>query len=413
MATSSNTSSASRSFTSSTSTLQDPPRLHLAPLAAKDPLLFDVLRPRPESAFVALAHRLKLISPKTDEQTRKLRVKALIQACTHPSFTQLISRTLEQYGDQADAGTGKGVTRNRREEESSVEGIEANWFDSQYLETQAESLSNEALSALGNSLLGLVAAEHLHLRYPNLPTRVLKAALSAYVGPNTLADVAAELGIAAKGIVRWDRQARKADEDGPKGRPLLVQRQKEKLLSRDVHVEAMRGIVAVIFQEQGLPAARVFVETHFLSRMIPLLDLLKFNNPKRTLSDLCQKVDRERPQSRMIAETGRLSINPIFVVGVYSGTEKLGEGTGSAIRMAEYRAAEDALRRFYLSERPIAEISLPSVTLDGNFTSSIAEEAVEDGRRTVWDIDADRKQTATPFQPSEIGQSEVIFGSKG
>jgi large subunit ribosomal protein L44 len=169
-----------------------------------------------------------------------------------------------------------------------------------------------------------------------------------------------------------------------------------------------------IFSLQGLSAVRTFVETHFLSRMIPLLDLLKFNNPKRTLSDLCQKLERERPQSRMIAETGRLSINPIFVVGVYSGAEKLGEGTGSAIRMAEYRAAEDALRRFYLSERPLADLSLPSITLDPSFLSSSAEEGLDDSAlRTVWDIDAKEKRPAMPFRPSEIGQSEVIFGSKG
>jgi large subunit ribosomal protein L44 len=248
--TSSAISSTSRSFASSTSISQDGPRLHLAPLAAKDPLLFDTLRPRPESAFVALAHRLRLISPKTDEQTKNARVKALIQACTHPSFVQLITKTIEEYGGNASVGTGKGFTRNKKEEEKIEKGKETDsWFDGQYLEASPEA-SNEALSALGNSLLGLIASEHLHLRYPNLPTRVLKAALSAYVGPNTLADVAAEMGISAKGIVRWDRQARKVNEDPVKGKALLAKRQQEKLLSRDVHVDALRSIIAIIFQEK-------------------------------------------------------------------------------------------------------------------------------------------------------------------
>jgi hypothetical protein len=170
-----------------------------------------------------------------------------------------------------------------------------------------------------------------------------------------------------------------------------------------------------IFQ-QGLPATRAFVETHLLSRLVPLLSLLKFNDPKRTLSQLCSKMGKERPQSRMLAETGRLSINPIFVVGVYSGTEKLGEGTGSAIRMAEFRAAEDALRRFYLSERPIKEISLPSSTLDNEFmaVASGSLDGGEEGHRSVWDIDASNVQVkvASPFRPSQIGQSEVVYGSK-
>jgi len=111
-----------------------------------------------------------------------------------------------------------------------------------------------------------------------------------------------------------------------------------------------------------------------------------------------------------------MSINAVFVVGVYSGEEKLGEGTGSAIRMAEYRAAEDALRRFYLSERPMEEISLPSMTLDADFTSSDNQGGATSGSEhtTIWNIDADAREQPLPpvFRASPIGHSEVIFGSK-
>lgn len=163
-----------------------------------------------------------------------------------------------------------------------------------------------------------------------------------------------------------------------------------------------------------MSVARTFVHTHLLSRSIDLLSLLKFNEPKRTLTELCRKLDKEHPQSRLLAETGRLSINPVFVVGVYSGLEKVGEGTGSAIRMAEYRAAEDALRRFYLSERPIGEISLPSTTLDTEVGSTLPEEPLAE-QRTIWEIDAPpgvQNGSAMVFQASKIGHSEVVFGSK-
>lgn len=70
-----------------------------------------------------------------------------------------------------------------------------------------------------------------------------------------------------------------------------------------------------------------------------LAALLKFENPKRVLSVTCDKYGRERPQSRMIAETGRLSMSPVFVVGIWSGAVKLGEGSGSSIRMAEFRVS--------------------------------------------------------------------------
>lgn len=40
---------------------------------------------------------------------------------------------------------------------------------------------------------------------------------------------------------------------------------------------------------------------------------------------------------RLLRETGRLSSTPIFVVGVFTGKDKLGEGFGSSLKMAEYR----------------------------------------------------------------------------
>lgn len=70
---------------------------------------------------------------------------------------------------------------------------------------------------------------------------------------------------------------------------------------------------------------------------------LKFRDPKRMLSMTCSKYGLEAPVSRLIAETGRLSQTPVFVVGVWSGETKLGEGTGSAIRMAEFRVSVDVV----------------------------------------------------------------------
>ena len=63
--------------------------------------------------------------------------------------------------------------------------------------------SNSALASLGNALLGLFATEHIHATFPHLPTRVLKAVVSAYVGPLTCASVAQEIG--ASHLLRWNR----------------------------------------------------------------------------------------------------------------------------------------------------------------------------------------------------------------
>jgi large subunit ribosomal protein L44 len=74
--------------------------------------------------------------------------------------------------------------------------------------------TNEILSSLGNSLLGLFASEHLSTQFPHLPSTALKAAVTAYVGPKACMSVARSLGLGTQnkvddnfnGIgVRWRR----------------------------------------------------------------------------------------------------------------------------------------------------------------------------------------------------------------
>ena len=64
-------------------------------------------------------------------------------------------------------------------------------------------VSNKNLETIGNALLGLFATEHVNATFPHLPTRVMKAAVSAYVGPMTCQNIAKEMG--AGQILRWNR----------------------------------------------------------------------------------------------------------------------------------------------------------------------------------------------------------------
>jgi len=90
--------------------------------------------------------------------------------------------------------------------------------------------------------------------------------------------------------------------------------------------------------------------------------MLKFVEPKRALLEMVKKYDREPPKSRLLKETGRYSNSPVFVVGIFSGQDQIGEGFGSSLKMAEFRAAEDALARVYLTRTPDDLIQLPSST---------------------------------------------------
>lgn len=90
--------------------------------------------------------------------------------------------------------------------------------------------------------------------------------------------------------------------------------------------------------------------------------MLKFLDPKKALLEMVKKFDREKPKSRLLKETGRFSNSPVFVVGIFSGADQLGEGFGSSLKMAEFRAAEDALHRVYLTQTPDDLLQLPTST---------------------------------------------------
>lgn len=354
---------------------RDAPRGHLPSFVRLHPALWASLKSQTPSAIAALGSRFHLITPNMPEDEFDRRVALLRVACTHPSVLSV----------QETAFSLPMSVQERKQVPELHETIE----------------HNAQLATLGNSLLGMISAEFFHLKFPHLPTRVLKAFVSAFVGPSTLADVGSEMGILSQGVQRWDRTGSSSlVRRTPRGGTTTVP-----LLSKDVAAQSVRALVAVMFQELGMAATRGFIHSYLLSRRLDLALLLKFHDPKRVLSATCKKYGKPVPQSRMIAETGRLSINPVFVVGVYSGAVKLGEGTGSSIRMAEYRAAEDALRRLYLSEKPDDSFTLPSTTLDDTFSGQAP---------LPHSLKMAASRTMAPVHvPQPLGRSEVLHESRG
>lgn len=134
-----------------------------------------------------------------------------------------------------------------------------------------------------------------------------------------------------------------------------------------------RTHLPVLLNRQGFVAARSFVHSHFLSRLLPdptttlasptaisdLVPLLKFDRPTHLLANKLRSFSLPSPSHRLLKESGRLSSRPTFLSGVFSGDKKIGEGFGSSIKMSEHRASEDALRRLYFAGREEGE-GLPS-----------------------------------------------------
>lgn len=116
----------------------------------------------------------------------------------------------------------------------------------------------------------------------------------------------------------------------------------------DASTSFVRALFGAIYLHTGLPLAKAFYTSHILSRHLDYSSLFSFRSPTRDLARLCARENFLPPVARIIAETGRVSRHPVFVVGIFSGREKLGEGSGSSLDEARIRAAVSALKGWYL-----------------------------------------------------------------
>ncbi|KAA8894485.1 hypothetical protein FN846DRAFT_895038 [Sphaerosporella brunnea] len=119
----------------------------------------------------------------------------------------------------------------------------------------------------------------------------------------------------------------------------------------------VRSVFVGVYLHGGLPAAKQFFRQHIVSRKPDVDKLFNFEQLTRELSHLCAREGFEPPVASLMAETGRHSRHPVFVVGVYSGAELMGEGHGASLT----RAAVNALKGWYLYS-PL-EKDLPSKTV--------------------------------------------------
>lgn len=270
------------------------------------------------------------------------------------------------------------------------------------------SFNNASLSILGTDLCGYYASEAILCRYPRLPTAVLFAAMWAYCGPKTLAALRREWGVEVaaapggevdSGYLQCARLAAgNSDADGTgtylkdfqkdttkvvKGwtrgvssktmlhdefgepatatynemdpsNPAYLRFDDPELQSkRAVTVERastnfVRALVAAVYLHCGKKSAKQFFNLHIQSRHLDIGKLFDFQQPTRDLSRLCAREGLDSPIARILTETGRLSRHPVFVVGVFAGKDKLGEGIGSSLDEARFRAAVAALKGWYL-----------------------------------------------------------------
>ena len=182
--------------------------------------------------------------------------------------------------------------------------------------------SNERLEFLGDSILGMVVAEHLYAHFPDRPEGELTRMRADMVCEQALAKIADRLGLGGHLLLGHGEE-----QGGGRSRASIL-------------ADAVESVIAAVFIDGGMAPAKTFVETFVLCD-VPVTKL-KNADYKTALQELVQQKKNQVITYTLMGESGP-DHNKMFVAAVSLNGKKLGEGTGSSKKRAEQEAARIAL----------------------------------------------------------------------
>lgn len=190
---------------------------------------------------------------------------------------------------------------------------------------QANSGNYERLEFLGDRVLGLVIAELLCRLFPEAPEGALSARLNMLVNAEICAEIAVETGIAGFAIMNVDKK---------RG----VSRR-----SANIYADIMEALIAALYTEGGLEAARRFIHRYWEQRARDSAGQRR--DAKTELQEWAHKQKAgEQPLYRVTKRKGP-DHDPVFEMEVRVSGFAPASGSGASKRQAEQAAAEIMLRR--------------------------------------------------------------------
>jgi ribonuclease III len=183
---------------------------------------------------------------------------------------------------------------------------------------------NERLEFLGDAVIDLLASEYLVERFPAAREGELSKLRAAVVDEAGLAAIGRSLGLGE--LLRLGR-----------GEELTGGREKASLLA-----DATEAVVAAVFLDGGLPAARAMAGRFLDEAYARASDGSLDRDYKTQLQEIGQARHRSSPRYRVVAESGPDHAKT-FEIEVDIRGAALGRGSGKSKKDAEQRAAQAAL----------------------------------------------------------------------
>ena len=193
----------------------------------------------------------------------------------------------------------------------------------------AESVSNERLEFLGDSVLGFVTAEYLFARHPDSPEGELTRIRADLVCERNLAEAAATIELGSYLLLGHGEE-----QGGGRKRDSIVS-------------DAMESVIAASFMDGGFAAAKEIIDRLILSN-IPKGRPRNFDY-KTAFQELVQRKKDQVLRYELIGESGP-DHDKKFDVEVLLNGKPCGKGTGSSKKRAEQAAAAAAIDALFPGE---------------------------------------------------------------
>ena len=184
--------------------------------------------------------------------------------------------------------------------------------------------SNERLEFLGDSILGLIVAEHLYRARPDLPEGDLTRIRAALVCESSLVEVARRLGLG-----NYLRLGKGELAGGGRERP-------------SIQADAVEAILAAVYLDGGIGQVRKLIHTLILEQETEKTAATR--DFKTALQEMVQRESGKTLSYRLIGECGPDHAKQ-FTMEVLLNGETIGTGEGRSKKEAEQAAAKAAVTK--------------------------------------------------------------------
>lgn len=186
--------------------------------------------------------------------------------------------------------------------------------------------SNERLEFLGDSVLGLVVADALYRRFPEMPEGRMTRMRSQLVCEESLHRVASDMGLG-----EYMRLGRGEEHTGGRNRTSIL-------------ADAVEAIIAAMYLDGGMEVAREFITRHILSTLDGTY--IAFGDSKTELQELVQRKSGSQLSYELLGESGP-DHDKTFTSQVLLNGKAIGSGSGRTKKEAEQAAARAALEELH------------------------------------------------------------------